>query len=138
MHADDENRNPGNALQAAGFQHVDVDQDVVTRDVGVVGGDESDSAHVGRQVEDGVDSAAGGEQAVIELAQVEQLEFMGVARLIFRELEVHSANPVAVGAKTFHKMVPDKSAGAGDKNAHIGVHRSPLSNEIEKLVICDF
>src|SRR4051812_47475354 len=48
------------AIQAAGFKHVSVDKDIVSRNVGMRSGDVADTAHVGRQIVNLPDSTAGG------------------------------------------------------------------------------
>ena len=82
-------------------------------------GDKSDSTHVRGQVIHLGDSSPHGLEAVREIAEIQNLELMGVARTVFRILHIHAANPVALGNKPFHQMVPDKTACAGHNNARI-------------------
>jgi hypothetical protein len=75
------------------FERVEVDQAVV-QDLGVVTGDEAHPTHISGR---GVDLAdpAGGSEAVVPSAQVEELEFIRICRLIFRMLDVDTPDPVA-------------------------------------------
>ena len=78
----------------------------------MMAGDESHAAHVGRQRVDFVD-AARGLQAVVPAAQVEQLEFVGVRRAVFRALEVDAAHPVAVALQVRDQVMADEAARSG-------------------------
>src|SRR5712691_9713564 len=61
---------PGDAVDARRIQRVDVDQHVVAADLGLVGMDEADAAHVRRQGIHLVDAAGRG-QAVVPATQIE-------------------------------------------------------------------
>ena len=115
------------AVLPRGFEHVRIDEDVVAADVGMIGGDVANAAHVGREVVNLVDAAARGQQAHVLLAQVRDLEFVGSAGFVFRILDVDSANPVAFLLKTTHQMMTDKSTRSSYQDSFLRTHfRVPL------------
>ena len=90
-----------------------IDEDIVAADVGMIGRDVTDAAHVGREVVDLIDAAAGGQQAVFNLAQVENFHLVGGAGFVLRHLDVGAAHPVAVLLQTFNQVVADESSRTG-------------------------
>ena len=91
----------------------------------MVVGDEAHAAHVGRERVDLVD-AAGGFEAVFPAAQVEEHEFVGLGRLVFRVLEIDAAHPVAAPLEVVDEVVADEAAGSGNENAGLS-HRDLVS-----------
>jgi hypothetical protein len=89
---------------------VNVDHGTVAGDIGVESGDVADAAHVRRQVVHLVDSPAG-DQAVVEAAEIQELELVARARLVLGVLDVDTAHPVALIHQVLHQMVSDKAAG---------------------------
>ncbi len=73
-----------------------VDEDIVAADIGVIRGNVADAAHVGREVIHFVDASPRGQKTIVGLAQIEDLEFVRGARLVFRILDIHPAHPIAV------------------------------------------
>src|SRR5207247_5982346 len=65
---------PADAVQAAGFQHMRVDQDVVAGDVGVKSSDITDAAHIGGQVVNLIDTTPRGLQAAVPATKIEELD----------------------------------------------------------------
>jgi hypothetical protein len=97
---------------------VDVDQRIVPQDRGVVGRDEAHAAHVGGQRIDVVD-AAGGQQALVEAAEVAQLELVGVRVGVLGTGDVHPPHPVAPLLQRRDEVVADEAAGPCDQNTRI-------------------
>jgi hypothetical protein len=85
------------------------------RDIGVGGGDIPDATHIGGGIVNMVNPSASSLQTVIELAEVQQFELIGGARLILRFLEVHAADPMSVRRGTFEQMVTNETTGTGNK-----------------------
>ena len=108
-------------FSAARLQHVGVDQDVVARNVCQAGGDVADAAHVGGQVVHLVDLSRG-QQGIVPVAQVEQLEFIRCRLFVLGQLDVHAADPVSVGPEALDQMVPDESTGACNQDASLRLH----------------
>ena len=79
----------------------------------MIGGDVADAAHVGREVVNFVNAAARGQQAIFNLAQVENFHLVGGAGFVFRKFEVGAAHPVAVPLQTFNQVVADETSRAG-------------------------
>ena len=87
---------PADSVQAAGFQHMRVDQDVIAGDVSVKGGDVTNAPHIGGQVVDLIDTAASGLQTVIPAAEIENFKFIRLAGFIFRILDINAADETAL------------------------------------------
>jgi len=101
---------PRRRVDPGRLQHVDVDHGAVAGDVGVESGDVADATHVRRQVVHLVDFP-GGDQAVVETAEVQELELVARAHLVLRVLDVDAPHPVALIHQVLHQMVPDKASG---------------------------
>src|SRR5215469_6266385 len=100
------------AVDPASLQHVRIDEDVVARDIGVIGGDVADAPHVGGQIVNLIYFAAR-RQTVFEDSQIGDLEVIGRAVLVFGLLEVGAAYPAAIMLKTLYQMVADKATRPG-------------------------
>jgi hypothetical protein len=97
---------------------MDVDQRIVAQDGGVVGRDESHAPHVGGQRVDVVDAACG-QQAVVEAAEVAQLELVSVAHGVLGRTGVHPSHPVAPLLQRRDEMVADEAAGSCDQDTRM-------------------
>ena len=98
------------------FERVRIDEHVVVQYLAVIRGDETHPAHIGGQGVDLLDTV-GCLQAIRPATQVQNLEFVCRARRVVGQLEIHSANPVAPGAKKAHQVVADKPAGSRYENS---------------------
>ena len=115
------------AVLLGGFEHVRVDEDVVAADVGVIGGDVADAAHVGSEVVDLVDAAAGRQQALVVFAQIRISNSSAAACFVLRLLDVDSAHPVAVLLQTTHQMMTDEATRSSYQDSFLRTHfRVPL------------
>ena len=94
-----------------------VDERVVARQKGVIGGDIADAAHIRRQLIDVVHAACG-LQAALEMAQIRNHEFVGVAILELRPLDIHAPHPVALRLQPLDEVMADKAAGPGNNDVH--------------------
>jgi hypothetical protein len=72
------------------------------------GGYITDSTHVRSQVVHLVDPP-GSDQAAVESAKVEKLEFMGWAWLVFGVLDVDPTYPITLVYQALYQVVPDKT-----------------------------
>jgi hypothetical protein len=95
---------------------MDVDQRVVPQDGGVVGRDEPHTAHVSGQGVHMVD-AARGQQALVEAAEVSQLELVGVDHGVLGNADVHPPHPVTSLLQRGDEVVADEAAGSRDQDA---------------------
>jgi hypothetical protein len=93
----------------SGLEHLRVNKDVVAADIGMVRRDVSDASHIGGEVVQLIDTTACREQAIVSLAQVEDLELIGRASLVLGMLEIHATNPVALPLQPIYKVVTDKT-----------------------------
>ena len=93
-----------------------VDEYVVAGDVGELGRDVADAAHVGSEIVD-LSHVTGGLQSIVPEAEIEEFEFIGRAGLEFRLFDVDTANPVAVCLELFHQMMTNEAARSGDQYA---------------------
>ena len=84
----------------------------------MVGRDGAHAAHVGGQRIDVVD-AARGQQALVEAAEVSQLEFVRVPNGVLGKAGVHPSHPVAPLLQRRDEMVPDEAAGPRDQNTRM-------------------
>jgi hypothetical protein len=105
-----------NAVHASRFKRVYIDQGVVAKDNGMVGRDETHPSHVRGQRIDMVDSSRG-QETFVQAAEVSQLELVGVRLSVFRNVKVHTSDPVSVLFQRGHEMVADESAGARHQDA---------------------
>ena len=85
------------------------------QDSGVIVTDEAHAAHIGCQ---GVHlvHAAGGLQAVVPAAQVEDFEFVGVGGFVFVLLDVYATNPVPLQpqiSQDYHRFLFRVISGFG-------------------------
>ena len=76
---------------------------------------EAHPAHIGGQGVDFV-HAAGGLQAVVPAAEVEEFEFVGVGGVVIVGFDIYAANPVAFAFEVGDEVTADESAGAGDED----------------------
>ncbi len=84
----------------------------------VVGGNEAHPAHVGGEAVDLVD-AAGGLQAVIPAAQIQQFKFIRVGGAVFGIFDVHAAHPAAFFPQEGNQMMADESTCTCYKNTSL-------------------
>ena len=84
----------------------------------MVGRDEPHAPHVGGQRIDVVD-AAGGQQALVEAAEVAQLELVGVPNGVLGRTGVHPSHPVAPLLQRRDEVVADEAAGPGDQHTRM-------------------
>jgi len=96
-----------------------VDQNAITSNLRVLGSDEANSS----QVVDLVDPSAHGKKSMIEVAQIQNLELVGVWGFALRSLEVNTANPVPFSPEPLHQMMTHESPSPGHENAAIFRHR---------------
>jgi hypothetical protein len=75
---------------------VSVDQTVVAGDFRMLGGDETGSLPVNSLVVNLFDIPANGQQTILELPQIQDLEFVGVSGFAFRVLQVYPSNRIAL------------------------------------------
>src|SRR5215211_636999 len=80
----------------------------------MVGGYVADAAHVRRQMVDLVDIPRG-DQAIIEASEVEYLELVGRARIVFGILDIDTPHPVVLVDQVLNQMVPYKASGTGNQ-----------------------
>ena len=89
---------------------MDVDHGAVAGDIGVESGDVADATHIRRQVVHLVDSP-GGDQAVVQAAEIKELELVARTRLVLGVFDVDASHPVALIHQVLHQMVPDEATG---------------------------
>src|SRR5256885_183060 len=99
---------PLDAMHARRVQRMDVDQHVVAADLGLVGMDEADAAHVGGQCIDLVDTTGRG-QAIVPASQIEELELVRGRCLVLRQLDVHAPYPVAALDEELRQVMSDET-----------------------------
>ena len=98
------------------LEHVDVDQHAVAHNHRFVVLDEADPAHLGGEAIDLLDPPSR-QEAVVELAEVEDLELVGTAGGVLGELLVDPTDPVALVLEVIDEVVADEATGAGDEDA---------------------
>src|SRR5581483_749791 len=97
---------------SAGFQHLRIDENIVAADIGMERGDVADSAHVGGKVVNLIDAATCGKQAVLVLAQIENLKLIAGAGFILGILDIGPPDPMAIRFQPFDQMMSDETARA--------------------------
>ena len=99
-----------------------IDQDVISRNIGVRSGYVADTSHVSREIVYLVNSAAGGVQAIVILAEVKDLELIGCRRFVFGQFDIHAADPVTFRLQTLNQMMADETSGTRDQYSWLLFH----------------
>src|SRR5207245_4235571 len=74
---------PADVVQAAGFQHMRVDQDVVAGDVGVKSSDITDAAHIGAPIVNLIETTPPCLPTSVPTTKIEESELAGLRGLTF-------------------------------------------------------
>src|SRR5579864_172809 len=112
------------AIDPGRFQHVRVNQNVITGNVSMVSGDVTDATHVRGQVVNLVDIPSRG-QAVVPAAEVEDGELIRRTGLKIRHLEIGASHPKSIIFQPPHQVVPNKPTRAGYQDPGFSGH-APL------------
>ena len=95
-----------------------VDEDVVPGNVRSELGDVSDTPHVGGELIHLIHFARGC-AAAVELAEIDELELIGLRLFEPGKLDINASNPVSVGLQELHHVVSDEASCPRDESPSI-------------------
>src|SRR5579864_8320253 len=88
-------------------------------------GDETHAAHVGRQRVHFI-TPAGGLEATVPPAQIQQLKLIGACGTVFGDLEVDAADPISQALQVGDEMMADETTRACNCDAQLLLHAPNL------------